>query len=61
MQNDFVMDLLDSITYLENNNIEMLNRLVDRFLQENKEISEQFYQMDEYRSFMMDLSRYIFK
>jgi hypothetical protein len=56
-QNDFAMDLLDRIPYGEgDNNIEVLNRLGDSYLQENKEVSEQFYKMAEDTAFMLDLA-----
>ena len=56
-QNDFAMDLLDRIPYVEgDNNIEVLNRLGDSYLQENKEVSEQFYKMAEDTALMLDLA-----
>ena len=56
-QNDFTMDLLDRIPYGEgDNNIEVLNRLGDSYLEENKEVSEQFYKTAEDKAFMLDLA-----
>ena len=56
-QNDFTMDLLDRIPYGEgDNNIEVLNRLGDSYLEENKEVSEQFYKTAEDTAFMLDLA-----